>query len=301
MTRMTTTIDGRADPYPSRVADDATITPRLDPVVHGVGDGPLAPALVDSYARDGFVVVESVFDPDEIDAVNVEIDRLAADASVKATPQAVLEPEGAILRSVFEVHRHAGPLGSLARDRRLADVARQLLGSEVYVHQSRVNLKPGFHGREFAWHSDFETWHTEDGMPRMRALSCSISLTENHPWNGPLLTIAGSHQWYVSCVGKTPERHYEQSLRSQQYGTPDDDSLAELCRRGRIEQCLGPPGTVVFFDCNLMHGSNSNITPHPRRNMFVVYNSVENALEDPFAAPAPRPEHIASRDFTPIR
>jgi ectoine hydroxylase len=44
-----------------------------------------------------------------------------------------------------------------------------------------------------------------------------------------------------------------------------------------------------------MHGSNSNITPYPRRNVFFVYNSVENRLLDPFCGLAPRPEHIATR------
>lgn len=296
----TTTVDGRPDVYPSRVATDATITPRLDPVVYGDAEGPLAAPSVDDYVRDGFVVIESLLDGEEVAILNDEIDRLAADDEVKAAPEAVLEPESTILRSIFEVHRRPGPLADLARDPRLVGVARQLLGSDVYMHQSRVNLKPGFRGREFAWHSDFETWHTEDGMPRMRAVSCSVSLTENHPWNGPLLGIAGSHHWYVSCVGRTPERHYEESLRAQQYGTPGDENLAELCRRGRIDHCLGPPGTVVFFDCNLMHGSNSNITPYPRRNVFLVYNSVANTLDEPYASAERRPAFIASRDFTPI-
>jgi ectoine hydroxylase len=49
-----------------------------------------------------------------------------------------------------------------------------------------------------------------------------------------------------------------------------------------------------------MHGSNGNITPFPRSNVFVVFNSVDNVLEDPYAAPAPRPSHIAARDFTPL-
>jgi ectoine hydroxylase len=137
-------------------------------------------------------------------------------------------------------------------------------------------------------------------MPRMRAVSCSVLLTPNHTWNGPLLAIAGSHEWFVSCVGETPERNFERSLRKQEIGVPDDDSLAELVRRGSIQECVGPAGTVVFFECNVMHGSNGNITPAPRRNLFFVYNSVENALEEPFAAPGPRPEHIASRDPAPI-
>lgn len=62
---------------------------------------------------------------------------------------------------------------------RLLDIAQFLLDDEVYIHQSRLNYKPGFRGKEFYWHSDFETWHVEDGMPRLRALSISITLTEN--------------------------------------------------------------------------------------------------------------------------
>jgi ectoine hydroxylase len=49
-----------------------------------------------------------------------------------------------------------------------------------------------------------------------------------------------------------------------------------------------------------MHGSNGNITPWPRSNLFLVYNSVENALEAPFSGQAPRPPHIASRHFEPL-
>lgn len=62
-----------------------------------------------------------------------------------------------------------------------ARAGRQILGSEVYIHQSRVNYKPGYGGTGFYWHSDFETWHSEDGMPRMRALSVSIALTSTCP------------------------------------------------------------------------------------------------------------------------
>jgi ectoine hydroxylase len=137
-------------------------------------------------------------------------------------------------------------------------------------------------------------------MPSMRAVSCSVLLTPNESWNGPLLTIGGSHRWFVSCVGETPENHHERSLRKQDIGVPDDESLTELTRRGEVQECVGPAGTVVFFECNVMHGSNGNITPAPRRNVFFVYNSVENALEEPFAAPHRRPAHIAARDFTPV-
>ena len=49
-----------------------------------------------------------------------------------------------------------------------------------------------------------------------------------------------------------------------------------------------------------MHGSGNNITPFPRSNIFLVFNSVENALQEPYAASAVRPDHIAHRDAQPL-
>jgi ectoine hydroxylase len=64
-------------------------------------------------------------------------------------------------------------------------------------------------GKEFYWHSDFETWHAEDGMPKMRAVSCSIAFDDNHEFNGPLMVIPQSHQKFISCIGETPEEHHK--------------------------------------------------------------------------------------------
>ena len=52
-------------------------------------------------------------------------------------------------------------------------------------------------------------------MPAMRALSCSVLLTDNNANNGPLMLVPGSHRQFISCVGQTPNEHYKQSLRSR--------------------------------------------------------------------------------------
>lgn len=132
-------------------------------------------------------------------------------------------------------------------------------------------------------------------MPQMRALSCTINLTENTEQNGPLLVIPGSHKSFVACVGETPENHYKQSLRKQEYGVPDMAIVTEMAAKNGIVSFTGPPGSVVLFDCNILHGSNSNITPWPRSNIFMVYNSILNMLREPYCGLAPRPEHIATR------
>ncbi|MGH3316052.1 MAG: ectoine hydroxylase, partial [Nocardioidaceae bacterium] len=227
--------------------------------------------------------------------------RLSDDPTVRADERTIIEARSQEVRSIFEVHRISEVFASIVRDPRVAERARQILGSDVYVHQSRVNFKPGFGGGDFSWHSDFETWHAEDGMPRMRAVSMSISLTDNYSFNGPLMIMPGSHRSYVSCVGETPDDNYKSSLVMQGAGTPDHDTLTRMAERHGIDVLAGKAGGAVMFDCNCMHGSNGNITPYPRSNVFIVFNSVENTCVEPFAASAPRPTFIGARDFTPVR
>ena len=73
-----------------------------------------------------------------------------------------------------------------------------------------------------------------------------------------------------------------------------------MAHRHGIDQFTGPAGSALWFDANIMHGSGNNITPFPRSNIFLVFNSVENTLREPYAASAPRPDHIAHRDAQPL-
>lgn len=285
------------DLYPSRHADIAEFLPRHDPVVHAdwSAGAPIRREQADAFDRDGYLALEDIFSDAEVAFLQREAGKLLADPDALEAETVITEPGGNEVRSIFRIHAQSRVIERLAADSRLAGVARFLLGDDVYIHQSRLNYKPGFQGKEFYWHSDFETWHVEDGMPRMRALSMSVLLAENMPHNGPLMLIPGSHRQFLTCVGETPEDHYRQSLKRQEYGVPDEDSLAELAHHHGIVAPTGKPGSVVIFDCNIMHGSNGNITPFPRANAFLVYNAVSNRLETPFGVDRPRPDFIAAR------
>ncbi|MCP2338156.1 ectoine hydroxylase [Actinomadura rupiterrae] len=290
------------DSYPTRKCEEAALLYRQDPVVYGTpADGPIDAATLDGYDANGFLTIDRLLEPDEVEGFRAELRRLASDPAMLADERTVTERGTDEVRSIFEVHKISEVFAELVRDERVVGRARQILGSDVYVHQSRVNYKPGFTGKDFYWHSDFETWHAEDGMPRMRAVSISIALTENFVHNGGLMIMPGSHRTFVSCVGETPDDHYKESLKNQEVGTPDPGSLSILADKHGIELFTGPAGSATMFDCNCMHGSNGNITPFPRSNVFVVFNSVENACEEPFSAKQPRPPFIGARDFTPIR
>src|SRR5690625_3437796 len=291
------------DRYVSRTERQAGMVVREEPVVYQ--EGAYAQALdgeqLQSYQDNGFLVLDELFDANEVQAFMRELRALGARTDLQKRAEYITEPNSSELRSLFAVHQFSPLFKKLMHDPRVLNVARQILGSEVYIHQSRVNYKPGFKGKEFYWHSDFETWHVEDGMPAMRALSCSVMLTDNNACNGPLMLVPGSHLQFISCEGETPDNHDKESLKKQEYGVPDPLSLEMLVDHGGIEAVTAKAGSVVFFDCNTMHGSAGNISPWPRANVFMVYNSVENTLNPPKYGLEPRPEYIATRKgFAPL-
>lgn len=123
-------------------------------------------------------------------------------------------------------------------------------------------------------------------------------MTDNFSWNGALMVMPGSHKVFLSCAGETPENNWETSLKERQAtGVPSREALEKMADDYGIKHCEAPAGSVILFDSNLMHGSHNNVSPKSRSNAFFVYNAISNVIAPrPFAAGAPRPEHIATRD-----
>ncbi|GAB3393320.1 ectoine hydroxylase [Amycolatopsis echigonensis] len=298
MTIMDTRVN---DGYPTRITGTPEHLPRVHPTVWGTeADGPIDAATLANHDAKGFTVVDGLLSPGEVQTYWQEVVRLSSDEKLRDDERVITEARTGEVRSIFDVHEISGLIAELVRDPRVLDWARQILGSDVYIHQSRINYMPGFKGTGFYWHSDFETWHAEDGMPSPRAVSCSIALTDNYPYNGGLMVMPGSQRTFVQCVGETPEDNYKSSLKDQRVGVPSPDDITKLAADCGIEQFTGSAGSALWFDSNIMHGSANNITPYPRSNIFLVFNSVDNALQEPFAASEPRPSFIAGRNSTPI-
>ncbi|KFZ84217.1 multidrug DMT transporter permease [Amycolatopsis sp. MJM2582] len=297
MTLTDTRVD---DSYPTRITGKPEHLPRTHPTVWGTeADGPLDAATLANHETRGYTVVDQLLSPGEVQTYWQELVRMSS-GDHRDDERVITEAKTGEVRSIFDVHETSELIAELVRDPRVLDRARQILGSEVYIHQSRVNYMPGFKGTGFYWHSDFETWHAEDGMPVPRAVSCSIALTDNYPFNGGLMVMPGSQRTFVQCAGETPEDNYKSSLKEQRVGVPSEEDITSLAAEYGIDQFTGQAGSALWFDSNVMHGSSNNITPYPRSNIFVVFNSVENALQKPYAAIEPRPAFIAGRDSTPL-
>ena len=182
-------------PYPSREVGELAgshFYPRREPVLYSKDYG-LSPGLSSEQAKffdeNGYVVLPSLFSQNEADSILSELKALmeVSPAHSVSDPRVVTEPNSHKVRSIFEVHKHNSLFNKLSRDERLVRIAQQILNDDVYIHQSRINFQQEAVGTGFMWHSDFETWHLEDGMPQMRSVSCVVMLSDNHSYNGALM------------------------------------------------------------------------------------------------------------------
>lgn len=226
---MTTAPERTADLYPTRGAEEVLIE-RKDPVVWSEpgAPGPIAADDLAGFERDGFLAIDQLITPEEVSVYHAELERLIGDPAMRENERSIVEPRSQEIRSIFEVHKISELFAKLAADPRVVGRARQILGSDVYVHQSRINVKPGFGASGFYWHSDFETWHAEDGLANMRTVSVSIALTKNHDTNGGLMIMPGSHKTFLGCAGATPKDNYKRSLQMQDAGIPSNETLTSL-------------------------------------------------------------------------
>ena len=77
----------------------------------------------------------------------------------------------------------------------------------------------------------------------------------------------------------------------------DDDKVASFARSYGLTAPKGLPGSILFFHCNIVHGSPSNISPYPRRMIILTYNAIDNAQ---CSDGPPSPEFLVGRDFHPL-
>lgn len=276
---------------------ETVLVPRSDPVLWGGAGsaGPLTRQQLESFERDGYTMLEGVLDAAKAGSLLAEARELARTCEETGAAEVYREPGSDAVKSVFQLHLISASMRAACLHTDTVRAAEQILADRVHVFQSRINYQMPFVGKGFTWHSDFETWHSEDGMPRMRAVSSSLMLQDNLAVNGALMIMPGSHKRFAGVGGATPANNWETSLRHQTVGSPSDEQLGELARDGGIVHCEGKAGSVLLFDCNTMHGSHSNQSPWGRTNCFTVFNAVSNRLAE---VPNPRPCYLANRGDT---
>src|SRR5947208_6383713 len=203
-------------------------------------------------------------------------------------PEVWREKSGAP-RTAFAAHKYNEVFRLLAHHPRLVEPLQQVFGESVYVHQFKINAKAAFEGEVWQWHQDYGTWARDDGMPEPRAMNISVFLDEVMPINGPLMIIPKSHKHGTLAAG------HDELTTSYPLWTLDKETVTRLCAEGGIVAPTGKPGSALMFHGNMVHASPPNITPYPRKIVYLTLCAVSNHITK-----FNRPEWIAHRDFTPI-
>jgi hypothetical protein len=247
--------------------------------------------IADFTAR-GFLLLDDLFGPQELALLR----RHAAAALAGRGERTVMEASGEAVRSVYAAHESDPVFALLARHPRLVRPAQRLLGGDVYVYQSKLNVKSPFVGEVWEWHQDYAFWRNEDGMPTPRVLTAAVYLDDVDEFNGPVVLIPGSHRdGALRCPeppppdGADPGWHSHVSARLK-YAI-DRGVVGELAGKYGLYAAKARAGAVLLFDGNIAHASSTNISPFPRSLILYTYNHVANAPVRPT-----RPGFLVSRD-----
>ena len=232
----------------------------------------------------GYLFLPGCFTPEEVAALRDEAEAIYQ----SGRPEVWRESNGAP-RTAFAAHTYNEAFGILGRHPRLITPVADLLGEPVYMHQFKVNAKAAFDGDVWQWHQDYGVWAREDGMPEARAMNIAVFLDEVMAVNGPLMFIPKSHRRGVLAAG------HDLATTSYPLWTLDRETVTRLVAEGGIVAPTGKPGSVLMFHGSLVHASPPNITPYPRKIVYLTLCAVSNHITK-FA----RAEWIAHRDFRPI-
>lgn len=244
----------------------------------------LTPEQLAEFDEQGYLFLPGCFSEEEAEVLRDE-----GEAVYKLDREEVWREDTGAPRTAFAAHTYNEAFRLLGAHPRLINPVRQLLDDQLYMHQYKVNAKAAFEGAVWQWHQDFGTWHRDDGMPEPRAMNIAVFMDEVMPINGALMFIPKSHK-----LGTLDAAH-DTTTTSYPLWTLDNDMVTKLAEEGGIVAPTGPPGSVIMFHGNLVHASPPNITPYPRKIVYLTLNAVSNAITK-----YKRAEWIAHRDFTPI-
>lgn len=236
------------------------------------------------FDEEGWIFLPDCFSPEEVAVLREEGEKIYA-----SDREEVWRESSGAPRTAFAAHLYNEAFGILGRHPRLIEPLEQLFGEKVYMHQFKVNAKAKFTGDVWQWHQDYGTWARDDGMPEPRAMNISVFLDEVYPFNGPLMLIPRSHKHGVLAAG------HDTSTTSYPLWTLDEAAVEKLVDEGGLVAPTGKPGGVLMFHGNLVHGSSGNITPFPRKIVYLTLNACSNYIRKPT-----RKDWIAHQDFTPI-
>jgi ectoine hydroxylase len=212
-----------------------------------------------AWPENGYLIAEGFFDRETLDAVNSDVDRLAA--------------EGLIQKHRFRnIHRRSAAAASVAQDPRLFELLRLILGRPAELLQTISFIR----GSQQDAHSDAFHMMTE---PPGFLVGAWIALEDIDDGSGPVFYLPGSHRLpYVmsedlDLPGSSPLLVPE---KSRAYVS----KMSAVAAEAGIEPRRFTPGAgdLLLWHHNLLHGGSAIDRVGSTRRSLVGHYFAEGVL-----------------------
>jgi ectoine hydroxylase-related dioxygenase (phytanoyl-CoA dioxygenase family) len=217
---------------------------------------------VKGYKEHGYTIFPEFLSQPEVDALLADIEMISAKATVANHDRSRMEmepsqgPEGKFVRRIYEPCTHYSRFRSLSESTRLLDVAEQLLGPNVILHYSKINMKPPEIGSVVEWHQDLSYYP----LTNSDSVSILFYLDNTDSSNG--------------CLQVIPDAHLDRPLDHTLNGI-FQGRITEAVNTSKAVFLEGKAGTTIFMHCMTPHSSAPNKSANARRTLILSYRAAD--------------------------
>ena len=218
---------------------------------------------VETFNTDGYLSVDSVLSPEELDELRRVTDEFVEQSRNVTENDATfdLEPghtaESPQLRRIIRPVSKHSVYEKFVHHEDILNIVESLLGPNLRYHNNKMNMKNPGHGSAVEWHQDWAFYpHTNDDL-----LEVGIALDDMTEENGALMVIPGSHRDKVWD-------HHQDGLFVGAVTDPTfqpDDAVSVTVKAGGI----------TLHHVRMVHGSKPNESDKPRRMFFIGFYATD--------------------------
>jgi phytanoyl-CoA hydroxylase len=220
------------------------------------------------YEEEGYLVFPELLDTVELAQLRAALAEVLqeADGLTESNDKFSVVPSddgrSHVVRRIFSPIAHHQAFHDLVFNPKIVDVVENLIGADIQLHHTKLNLKPPSKDARFEWHQDYPFFpHTNFDL-----LAVMIMLDDSNEQNGCLKIIPGSHKW-------GPRNHLfarDGAFSSQL----EDRSVLEDSSRWKTVPV--PAGGMELHHCNMLHSSGPNRGVQPRSAIVIQYRAADN-------------------------
>ena len=222
---------------------------------------------VQAYKRDGVIVIPDVLGAATLAEVRKVIAELVAESAktLEHTDVYDLEPghtaENPKVRRIKAPQKVHPLFDQIVRSPAVLDILKKLIGPDLRLHGSKLNMKSAHYGSPVEWHQDWAFYpHTNDDI-----LAIGVLLDDTDLSNGPMLVAPGTH------TGEVWNHHGDDGHFA---GLIDPDMIKPEIERAI--PCMGRAGSMSFHHVRALHGSALN-TSDRSRNLLLYEVAASDA------------------------